>query len=169
MRDAFEQGDAWFRTGDLMRQDGLGYFYFVDRLGDTFRWKGENVSTTEVAEAINTFDGVKDTTVYGVKVGGNEGRAGMAAIVAGGKPDLAKLREHIVRSLPDYARPLFIRIRGELELTGTFKQKKVDLVREGFDPSVSKDEIYFSDPSTKSFVRVDKALFEKLASGAVRL
>lgn len=169
VRDAFEKGDAWFRTGDLMRQDELGYFYFMDRLGDTFRWKGENVSTTEVAEAINTFPSVKDTTVYGVHVQGNEGRAGMAAIVTEANPDLAKLREHIVRSLPEYARPLFIRIRGALELTGTFKQRKVDLMREGFDPAASSDEIYFSDPATKSFVRVDDTLQKRLSSGAVRL
>lgn len=168
IRDAFEKGDAWFRTGDLMRQDAHGYFYFVDRLGDTFRWKGENVSTTEVAEAINAFAGVKDTTVYGVSVAGNEGRAGMAAIVPDGKLDLRQLRGHIVRTLPDYARPLFVRIRGALELTGTFKQRKVDLVREGFDPVASEDEIYFSDPVTKSFLRIDSALFRRLSSGEVR-
>lgn len=169
VRDAFEKGDAWFRTGDLMRQDGHGYFYFVDRLGDTFRWKGENVSTTEVAEAINHFPGVKETTVYGVSLPGNEGRAGMAAIVADTKPDVAALRAHIVKSLPEYARPLFIRIRGELDLTGTFKQKKIDLVRESFDPAKTKDEIYFSDPATKSFLRVDPTLFARLNSGSVRL
>jgi fatty-acyl-CoA synthase len=169
VRDAFEKGDAWFRTGDLMRQDSHGYFYFVDRLGDTFRWKGENVSTTEVAEAINQFPGIQDTTVYGVRLEGNEGRAGMAAIVADGELDLAKLREHIDRSLPDYARPLFIRIRRALELTGTFKQRKVDLVKESFDPAKTSDEIYFSDLAAKSFVRVDAALFRKLNSGAVRL
>lgn len=169
VRDAFEQGDAWFRTGDLMRQDNRGYFYFVDRLGDTFRWKGENVSTTEVAEAINLFPGIQDTTVYGVRVEGNEGRAGMAAIVADGAIDMTKLRDHIARSLPDYARPLFVRIRRALDLTGTFKQRKVDLVKEGFDPARSSDEIYFSDPAAKSFVRVDADLFQRLNSGSVRL
>jgi fatty-acyl-CoA synthase len=169
VRDAFEKGDAWFRTGDLMRQDSHGYFYFVDRLGDTFRWKGENVSTTEVAEAINLFPGIQDTTVYGVRVEGNEGRAGMAALVADGAIDMQKLRDHICSSLPDYARPLFIRIRRALELTGTFKQRKVDLVKEGFDPAKSSDEIYFHDHASKSFIRMDAALFQKLNSGSVRL
>ena len=84
LRDVFEKGDAWFRTGDLMRKDERGYFYFVDRIGDTFRWKGENVSTTEVAEAIGTFPGVDDANVYGVTVPGRDGRAGMAAIVCDG-------------------------------------------------------------------------------------
>ena len=92
----FEKGDAWFRTGDLMRKDERGYFYFVDRVGDTFRWKGENVSTSEVAEAINTFPGIEDANVYGVTVVGRDGRAGMAAIVCEGACDLAALHAHLL-------------------------------------------------------------------------
>ncbi len=169
LRDAFEKGDAWFRTGDLMRQDERGYFYFIDRIGDTFRWKGENVSTTEVAEAITVFPGVKDATVYGVKVEGHEGRVGMTAIVVESTIDLAALREHLLRSLPEYARPLFLRIRAALDLTGTFKQRKLDLVREGFNPSATTDAIYFNDVSKRSFVRLDAALHERICSGEVRL
>src|SRR5262249_59308320 len=88
LRDVFKPGDAWFRTGDLMRKDAAGFFYFVDRLGDTFRWKGENVSTSEVAEAITSFPGVADATVYGVAVPGADGRAGMAAVGAQPGPRL---------------------------------------------------------------------------------
>ena len=105
LRDVFERGDAWFRTGDLMRKDADGYFYFVDRIGDTFRWKGENVSTTEVAEAINTFDGITDANVYGVHVPGYDGRAGMAAIVCEHDCNLHALYAHLQQQLPDYARP----------------------------------------------------------------
>ena len=169
LHDVFEKDDAWFRTGDLMRQDERGYFYFIDRVGDTFRWKGENVSTTEVAETITVFPGVKDATVYGVKMEGYEGRVGMAAIVAQHTLDLGALREHIVRSLPDYARPLFVRIRTSLDVTGTFKQRKLDLVREGFDPAATTDAIYFNDSSKRSFMRLDAALYERICSGAVRL
>ena len=95
LRDVFEKGDVWFRTGDLMRKDARGYFYFVDRIGDTFRWKGENVSTTEVAEAMGTFEGVQDANVYGVSVPGRDGRAGMAAIVVADNVNLTALRDHL--------------------------------------------------------------------------
>src|SRR5439155_12800758 len=110
LRDVFAAGDAWYRTGDLMRRDERGYFYFVDRIGDTFRWKGENVATCEVAEAIGAFPPITDALVYGVAVPGTEGRAGMAAIVAHGALDLAALRAHLSERLPDYARPRFLRL-----------------------------------------------------------
>jgi fatty-acyl-CoA synthase len=169
LQDVFEKGDAWFRTGDLMRKDERGYFYFVDRVGDTFRWKGENVSTSEVAEAINTFPGVEDANVYGVTVVGRDGRAGMAAIVCEGQCDLGALHAHLRANLPDYARPLFLRIQPKIEVTGTFKQKKVDLVREGFNPAATSDPIYFNDPQTKAFVRLNPALYRSIESGEVRL
>ena len=107
LRDVFARGDAWYRTGDLMRKDANGFFYFVDRIGDTFRWKGENVATSEVAEAIAAFPGIAEATVYGVAVPGTEGAAGMATLVVDGALDLAELRRHLARSLPPYARPLF--------------------------------------------------------------
>jgi fatty-acyl-CoA synthase len=168
LRDVFENGDAWFRTGDLMRKDENGYFYFVDRIGDTFRWKGENVSTTEVAEAINTFPGVEDTNVYGVGVPGQDGRAGMAAIVCD-SCDLAGFHHHLKSQLPDYARPVFLRIRPSIDVTSTFKQKKIDLVREGFDPEKVPDPIYFNDTKAQAFVRLDKSLYDRICTGAVRL
>jgi len=169
LRDAFEKGDAWFRTGDLMRKDKNGYFYFVDRIGDTFRWKGENVSTTEVAEAINKFSGVTDTNVYGVHVPGHEGRAGMAAIVCESECDLDRLHRHLRTMLPDYARPLFLRIRKNIDMTATFKQKKVDMVKQGFDPSQIADPLYFNDTRADRFVPLDAALYERIQSGQVRV
>ena len=169
LRDVFERGDAWYRTGDLMRVDERGFYYFVDRIGDTFRWKGENVSTSEVAAAIAAFPGVKEATVYGVRVPGTEGAAGMAAAVCAGKLDLADLRKHLTQWLPPYARPVFLRLADRLEATATFKHTKANLQREGFDPAATTDAIYFDDPAKKTFVRLDGALFERIAAGKVRL
>lgn len=169
LHDVFEKGDAWFRTGDLLRQDEKGYFYFVDRIGDTFRWKGENVSTSEVSEAFTVFPGVQEATVYGVPVSGYDGKAGMIAVVAQNGLDLAALRTHVAKSLPEYARPLFIRLKRELDVTGTFKQRKVDLVKEGFDPATTRDELYFNDSTQGAYVPLDRALYEKLQSRNFRL
>jgi len=168
LRDVFDPGDAWFRTGDLMRKDEQGYFYFVDRIGDTFRWKGENVSTTEVTETIAACPGVIDAVVYGVTVPGTEGRAGMAAVVVGGTFNLIAFRLHLAR-LPEYARPLFLRVRGEIETTATFKRKAWDLSREGYDPVAIGDAIYFNDAERGAFVRLDKALYDRIQTGQVRL
>jgi fatty-acyl-CoA synthase len=169
LRDVFERGDAWFRTGDLMRKDARGYFYFVDRVGDTFRWKGENVATSEVSEAITSYPGITDANIYGVSVPGYEGRAGMAALVVGAGFDLAGLRQHVAAHLPDYARPLFVRIASGLDVTGTFKQKKVDLVREGFDPERIHDPLYFNDAAAGALRPLDAALYRRLITGEVRL
>jgi fatty-acyl-CoA synthase len=169
VRDVFEPGDAWFRTGDLMRMDASGYFYFVDRIGDTYRWKGENVSTAEVAETIARFPGTVDVDVYGVPVPGADGKAGMAAIVVETGFDLGALRTHIMRCLPAYARPLFLRIQGEIAVTATFKHKKSDLAREGYDPTAVADAIYFDDAERQAFVRLDQALYERIERGDQRL
>jgi fatty-acyl-CoA synthase len=169
LHDVFKTGDLWFRTGDLMRKDKNGYFYFIDRVGDTFRWKGENVSTTEVEEAMGRFDGILESNVYGVQIAGRDGRAGMAAIVARGNLNLMALRDHIAQQLPEYARPVFLRIRKDNDVTTTFKQKKINLLKEGFDPSRTSDPIYFNDPQRKAFVRLDPALHEQINSGRVRL
>lgn len=169
LRDAFERGDAWFRTGDLMKKDARGYFYFVDRIGDTFRWKGENVATSEVSEAITVFPGVKDANVYGVSIEGRDGRAGMAALVVADGFDFAAFREHLEVQLPEYARPLFVRIHAEASVTTTFKPKKIDLVAEGFDPSKISDELWFNNPETGRFERIDDDLYQRIQSGGVRL
>jgi fatty-acyl-CoA synthase len=165
LRDVFEKGDAWFRTGDLMRQDKGGYFYFVDRIGDTFRWKGENVASSEVSEAITAFAGIQEANVYGVEVPRRDGRAGMAALVVRDSVDLATFRDHLIKTLPGYAQPLFLRICKKLETTATFKQKKAELVQLAYDPSKTTDSIYFNDPEQRAFVRLDKMVYERIQSG----
>lgn len=169
LRDVFEIGDAWFRTGDLMRQDADGYFCFVDRIGDTFRWKGENVSTTEVAEMVSRYPGVDEANVYGVKIDRIDGRAGMAAITPGAEFKLEGLRDFLVRELPSYARPIFIRITPAIETTGTFKYRKVDLVRDGFDPAKIEQEVYFDCPETHRYIRVTPEVYAKIQSGSYKL
>jgi fatty-acyl-CoA synthase len=169
LRDVFKPGDAWIRTGDLMRKDEQGYFYFVDRIGDTFRWKGENVATSEVAEAICAFPGVKHANVYGVTIPSTEGRAGMATVVAENELDFAGFRNHLVNHLPPYARPLFLRMRNEVEVTGTFKYSKTDLVRQGYDPDACQDKLYFDNLESGTFIRLDQELYGRIQTGAIRL
>ena len=168
LRDAFEPGDAWFRTGDLMRQDAEGYFFFVDRIGDTFRWKGENVSTGEVAAAISSCTGVIEANVYGVTVDGADGRAGMASLVVDESFDLKGLEGLLDLHLPAYARPLFLRLQPQFEITGTFKYRKVDLVEEGFDPTKVSDPIYFRD-SEQGFIPLTAELYRRLQTGEIRI
>jgi len=168
LRDVFEKGDAWFATGDLMRQDSDGYLYFVDRIGDTFRWKGENVSTNEVAERLQAAPGVKEASVYGVAVEGAEGRAGMAALVVAAGFDIKALGAHVVSDLPPYAQPLFVRILPELETTGTFKQRKMDLVADGYDPAKIKGPLYFHDPK-RGYVKLTKVVHDKISGGLVKV
>jgi fatty-acyl-CoA synthase len=169
LRDVFTKGDAWFRTGDLMREDVDGYFYFVDRIGDTFRWKGENVSTTEVAEAIARYPGVAEANVYGVKVDKLDGRAGMAAITPADGFDLTGLRDHLVRELPGYARPIFIRIQPAIETTGTFKYRKIDLVHDGFDPAKTEHRLYFDHPLAHRYEPLTTDLYKQIQSSGYKL
>jgi fatty-acyl-CoA synthase len=155
------------RSGDLMRIDEQGFYYFVDRIGDTFRWKGENVSTQEVASVLCTYPGIAEAAVYGVAIPGAEGRAGMALLAADEALDLAALVKHL-RALPDYARPLFLRLGAKLETTATFKHKKHDLANEGFDPSRIADPLYLFDRGKGAYVALDAELFAKIAAGAIR-
>lgn len=171
LRDAFVKGDAWFRTGDLMRKDSRGYFYFVDRVGDTFRWKGENVSTTEVAATIAAFPALLDAVVYGVSIPGSDGRAGMAAVIVrpGHDLDFVELSRHMATHLPTYARPLFLRIRKEIEMTATFKHRKHELARDGYDPAATTDAIYYNNQRSQTYVRVDVELYQRIVSRTERL
>jgi fatty-acyl-CoA synthase len=171
LHDVFQKGDAWFRSGDLLRQDQDGFFYFVDRIGDTFRWKGENVSTQEVAGAVSDFGAFEMVNVYGVAVPGADGRAGMAALRLreGTKLDPEALWRHLDDALPRYAAPLFLRELSEVEVTGTFKLRKVTLQEEGFDPARVSDPLWLRDDEARSFVRLTPALLEEIRSEARRL
>ena len=169
LRNVLAPGDAWFRTGDLMTLDDGGYFRFVDRLGDTFRWKGENVATSEVNEAVAQCPGVIDAAAYGVKLPGADGRAGMVAIVTNDDFDLAELRNHLSRRLPAYACPVLVRICVALDSTETFKQKKHELVREGFDPACVRDPLFFFDVSSGFYRPIDADAHARLRNGSLRL
>lgn len=145
LRDCFKAGDCWFNSGDLVREQGWKHIQFVDRLGDTFRWKGENVSTTEVEGALTACDGVEEAVVYGVEVPGCDGRAGMAAITleAGAEFDAKAIAEHLQASLPPYAVPVFLRQRAAQEATATFKYRKTELKAQGFDPAACGEPLWF--------------------------
>lgn len=157
LRDVFQPGDRWYRSGDLLRHDEEGYFYFVDRIGDTFRWKSENVSTQEVADALADFPGLEIANVYGVPVAGAEGRAGMAALVL---RDPAAFDGHAfyaftAERLPPYAVPLYVRLVAEADLTSTFKLRKVELQREGYDVARIHDPLYVRDESARCYRRLN--------------
>lgn len=168
---AFEDGDLFFRTGDLLKTDEDGYFYFIDRIGDTFRWKGENVSTQEVAEALGIYPGVQMTNVYGVEIPGAEGRAGMAALVLEDPAafDGAAFFKLVANSLPLYAAPVFVRLQEEPEVTGTFKLKKGDLQDEGYDPSKVEDPIFVRDDSAQCYVELTSERLEAVETGTLRV
>ncbi|XP_038072811.1 very long-chain acyl-CoA synthetase-like [Patiria miniata] len=170
-RNVKKHGDVFFNTGDLMLLDRDNRLFFKDRLGDTFRFKGENVATTEVAQVVNSFPGVRETNVYGVQVPGHDGKAGMAAINLTHEYQLnpKSLYDHVVRSLPLYACPKFLRIMSEMQITGTFKHKKTDLAREGFDPNVISDPLFFMDTDKKTYAPLDNDAMRKIVIGKARL
>ncbi|XP_019615919.1 PREDICTED: very long-chain acyl-CoA synthetase-like [Branchiostoma belcheri] len=171
LRDVFEKGDMYFNTGDLMMIDKEFFIYFVDRVGDTFRWKGENVATTEVAQVLSKMEGVQEVNVYGVKVPGQDGRAGMASILPnpGKKPDFPRWYRYIQAKLPPYARPLFLRLSKEIQVTGTFKHQKAVLVKEGFDPGKVGDPLFVVDNGRKSYVPLDQTAYRRIVVGQARL
>ncbi len=169
LRDVFTPGDCWFRTGDLMRRDITGFFYFVDRLGFGFRWKGENVSATEVASVIMGCAGVVDAVVYGVAVPGVEGRAGMAAVAGDDAFSLQALSAHIMAALPAFARPLFIRLCRSIPHTTTFKLRQEDLAREGLAVSDGNDSLWFNDPASGRVIPCDSGVLSAIATGRLRI
>lgn len=171
LHDVVEKGDLYFNTGDLVKVDSENFVYFVDRVGDTFRWKGENVATSEVGDILTTANSILEANVYGVKVEGHEGRIGMAAVTLkeGEDFDCADAYEQVVKFLPAYARPRFIRVQPCLEVTGTFKMKKVKLVEEGFDPAKISDPLYFLDMETKTYVPLTEQIHNAILSRKIKL
>jgi citronellyl-CoA synthetase len=170
LRNVFKQGDAWFNSGDLMRDIGCKHAQFVDRLGDTFRWKGENVSTTEVENVLGAFPGVEDAVVYGVEIPGTNGRCGMAALrlSEGAQLDGAALAAHLDSELPVYAAPLFIRLLSEVETTGTFKYKKTDLKQAAYNPAQVGDSLWVRLPGNSHFETLDQSLFQAIGQQVYR-
>uniref|UniRef100_A0ABM5GSD3 long-chain-fatty-acid--CoA ligase n=1 Tax=Pogona vitticeps TaxID=103695 RepID=A0ABM5GSD3_9SAUR len=171
LRDVLKKGDCYFNTGDLLMQDREGFLYFQDRVGDTFRWKGENVATTEVEKILVALDFIQEINVYGVPVPGHEGKIGMAAVrlKEGLTFDGKKLYEHARASMPSYAIPHFIRLREALEITGTFKQCKSQLVKEGFNPAVVSDPLYFLDDREKCYTPMTQQIFSSIAKKKLKL
>lgn len=169
-RDVFAQGDCWFNTGDLVRDQGLRHIQFIDRVGDTFRWKGENVATTEVEAALNRHPSVEHAVVYGVQIPNADGRAGMAALTWKGESfDGAELARSLTQALPVYAVPLFLRLRAEQELTGTFKFRKVDLKKQGFDPELVADPLYVLIDRARGYEVLTPEVHTRIARGELRL
>ncbi|TDH16891.1 hypothetical protein EPR50_G00002710 [Perca flavescens] len=171
LRNVLKKGDLYFNSGDLMRIDKDNFIYFQDRVGDTFRWKGENVATNEVSDILTISDCLKEANVYGVQVPGHEGRIGMAAVTVkeGAQFDGSRIYHHVVNYLPSYARPRFIRIQNAVEVTGTFKQMKVKLVEESFDPGRIQDPLYILDDKEKSYVPLRSQVYSSIISGNIKL
>jgi citronellyl-CoA synthetase len=174
LRDAFEKGDAWFNTGDLMKTVDVGFslgqahYQFVDRVGDTYRWKSENVSTNEVGEIINGHPQVDFCNVYGVEIPKADGRAGMASLaLAEGVAalDVESFSAYVNEHLPGYARPVFLRIQRELDTTGTFKMVKGELRKEGYDLALVNDPIYVLKPRGDTYEPLDTQYLAILRAG----
>uniref|UniRef100_A0AAV2L1Z1 long-chain-fatty-acid--CoA ligase n=1 Tax=Knipowitschia caucasica TaxID=637954 RepID=A0AAV2L1Z1_KNICA len=171
LRDVVRKGDLFFNTGDLLLIDSENFVYFMDRVGDTFRWKGENVATSEVGDILTAANSVLEANVYGVKVEGHEGRIGMAAVTLkeGEEFDCTDAFKHVVTYLPPYARPRFVRIQPSLEVTGTFKMKKVKLVEEGFNPADIADPLFFLDTDKKNYVPLTEEIYNAIMSREIKL
>ncbi|KAI4894328.1 hypothetical protein NFI96_025116, partial [Prochilodus magdalenae] len=171
LRNVFVEGDVYFNSGDLLRTDQEGFIYFQDRIGDTFRWKGENVATSEVTDVLNPVDFVEEANVYGVKVPGHEGRIGMAAvkIKEGRSFDGSALFDQVQSLLPSYAWPRFIRIQVEVDVTSTFKQMKRKLAEEGFNPNTVRDPLYFLEDRKRTYVPMTEEVFSSITEGRLRL
>ena len=187
LRSVFSSGDLYFRTGDLLRRDAAGYIFFSDRIGDTFRWHGENVATTEVAEVVSAVEGVQEVNVYGVEVPGHDGRAGCAAITptgdvtldgatiassehAGGAPlELQNVARTALLALPKYALPLFVRLLPAQPVTSTFKHQKVALRNDGVDPTSVSDPVFMLDIPSKAYVSLTAQMWGNILSGSAKL
>ncbi|KAK2894346.1 hypothetical protein Q8A67_011575 [Cirrhinus molitorella] len=171
LRDVLKHGDVYFNSGDLLRIDHDNFIYFQDRVGDTFRWKGENVATTEVSDIMSMLDFVEEANVYGVQVPGHEGRIGMAAVklMDGAEFECKKTFDHVCRFLPVYARPRFIRIQSSMDVTATFKQLKLKLVEAGFNPSMTSDSLYFLCEREQTYISLTLSVYQQIVSHSIKL
>lgn len=169
LRNGFKTGDCWFNSGDLVRDQGYAHIQFVDRVGDTFRWKGENVATTEVEGVLNQFDGVIEAVVYGVQVPNADGRAGMAALTLSAAFDGAALARHVCARLPAYAVPLFVRLRSAQETTATFKFRKLELKQQGFDPAQVDEPLFVLRDRSRGYEPLDAGIFAAIQGNELRL
>ncbi len=171
LQNIFGNGESWLNTGDLIRNIGYYHAQFVDRLGDTFRWKGENVSTSEVEDVISSFEQVEHSSVYGVEIPGTEGRAGMVSIMSPNSCNdfnLEGFLSLLKKSLPQYAIPKLIRFLCELSTTSTFKIKKTEMKQEGFDIRKTNDPIYILLPNSEEYVPLTEEIYEKIKIGEYR-
>ena len=166
MSDVFKKGDLWFNSGDLLIRHENNWLSFADRVGDTYRWKSENVSTMEVAAILNNASGVMDCNVYGVQVDSAEGKAGMAAMNVSDEFSFISFIEHVNKNLNTFQKPYFLRLTKEMQTTGTFKHQKEDLKKQGFNPSLIKDKLYFLQKD--NYVEIDQALYNRIHSGDER-
>ncbi len=167
-------GDVYFNSGDLMKEVKVGFAYFqkhyqfVDRTGDTFRWKGENVSTNEVGEIINDFGAIQLSNVYGVQIPGTDERAGMAALLLNGESgqtlDIAKLSAHISGNLPSYARPIFLRVLQEIATSSTFKLQKNDLREEAYHLDKVTEDVFVMKPGESIYTKLDRDFYDQIIS-----
>ncbi|NMT65487.1 long-chain-acyl-CoA synthetase [Marinobacter orientalis] len=171
LRDAFRKGDQWFNTGDVLKQIGCGHLQFVDRMGDTFRWKGENVSTTEVENIIDGSGMVDEAIVYGVEIPGTNGKAGMVTLVpkSVGQPfDVSQLFHYLNDNLPPYAVPVFVRVTNAIEKTGTFKYRKVDDQKAGYSVKRPGERVYAWLPGNEGYTLLTPELVAEIDAGKVR-
>ena len=170
-RDVFEPGDCWFNSGDLVMRQPFGHIQFADRIGDTFRWQGENVATTEVEGAVADWAEAEDAVVYGVSVPGRDGRCGMLYVTPreGSAMELAGLPELLRNRLPVYAVPRFLRVGRATSLTGTFKYQKSQLKKEAYNCGTLDDDIFFLAPASDAFVKLTPDLQKQIDAGDVRL
>lgn len=168
--DVFRKGDCAFASGDLLTMDLFGYIYFKDRCGDTFRWKGENISTTELEAVISDTIQLADCIVYGVEVPGCEGKAGMAAILDNDRTvDVNDLLKKLRQKVPIFSIPVFIRLVDQLELTSTHKLHKVTYRKQGFDPQLVKDPLYFFDSKNFTYIPLDQQLYNQIIENKIRI
>jgi citronellyl-CoA synthetase len=170
LRNVFKEGDTWVNSGDLVRDQGCNHVLFADRVGDTFRWRGHNISTTEVENIFNNFEQVSLSTVYGVKIPNSDGRAGMASFASEINIEdfnFKGLAEYLQNNLPPYGVPIFLRVKSEIETTSTFKIKKSLLKKEGFDLDIIDDALYVMLPNESNYKPLTREIYDDIQKGII--